>query len=185
MKRKTILSTALVICLSVSMMTATACKSADKETTKAEKETTEAVTDTSEETEATTTAAEETSAKESTSEATTEASEEKKETSDVKAEPSTEQEASTAAESSSDDLYAKAEKYINAAFAFYEKDAGQKLNLVVFESQIEETADGFAFDVRSRDGEQANVLVAKVYANTTTGEMSDEWGRTWNVSDFS
>ena len=184
MKRKTLLSTALVICLSMSMMAATACKSQDSETLKSKEETTESIAEASEEKETTTTA-EETTAKVTTSEDT-----EAESSKEVKIEPSSETESSageaeTSAETEADGLYAKAEKYINAAFAFYEKDAGQKLNLVVFESQIEETADGFAFDVRSRDGSQANVLVAKVFVNTTTGEMSDEWGRTWNYSDFS
>ena len=49
MKRKTLLSTALVICLSMSMLAATACKSADSEASKTKEETTESIAEASEE----------------------------------------------------------------------------------------------------------------------------------------
>ena len=188
MKRKTVLCTMLVLCMAMSAVAVSGCKSKDKETSKEETETTAAVSDSSEEKASETTTTAETTEKMTTAPVETTPVETSETTTVPTTEPETTTEAtpeSHATEAEHDGLYAKAEKYIDAAFAFYEKDAGQKLNLIVFDSQIEETETGFSFDVRSRDGNVANALVAKVFANTATGEMSDEWGRTWNVSDFS
>ena len=76
------------------------------------------------------------------------------------------------------------QRYIRAALNFYNEQAETQLKLVVFDSQIEETDEGYSFQVRSQDGKDANVLVAEVKVNTTTGEMRDEWDHVWNVEDY-
>ena len=76
------------------------------------------------------------------------------------------------------------QRYIRAALNYYNEQAETPLKLVVFDSQIEETDEGYKFQVRSQDGKDANVLVAEVTVNTATGEMKDEWDHTWNVEDY-
>lgn len=90
----------------------------------------------------------------------------------------------TSADPDAGGLYEKAEKYIEAAFAYYDELAETHLNLVVFDTQIEETDEGYSFVVRSQDGKDANVWFAEVKVNTSTGDMSDEWDHTWNVADY-
>ena len=76
------------------------------------------------------------------------------------------------------------QRYIRAAMNFYNEQAETALNLVVFDSQIEETDEGYTFQVRSQDGKDANVLIAEVKVNKATGEMRDEWDHVWNVEDY-
>lgn len=77
------------------------------------------------------------------------------------------------------------EMYIDAAFAYYDDQAGQHLNLVVFDSEIEIRPDGYTFVVRSQDTNLPNVWFAQVEVNVFTEEMSDEWGNTWSRLDYS
>ena len=199
----------LAIILAVSALALSGCAS-EKETGKSKEKTNkedkvEATTEeTSEETSEVTTEATAADTTEATTEAVTEVTSEA--TSETTAETSTEaatestaavssenapeavgEETDTASStaSSEDTLYPDAEKYIKSVYAFYDEMAGTHLHLMVFDSQIEVTDDGYIFVVRSQDGKDANVYFSEVKVNTETGEMSDDLGNTWNVKDYS
>lgn len=190
MARKT-----LVICMALCMLSAAGCRpdkdSREESTTKATSEQsvddeventtedskieseTKAAEDTKKESEAETKTAEDTSA-------TTSAEPVK----DLPEDEILEDPAGEAVDEPDQTEEREVQRYIRAALNFYNEQAETTLKLVVFDSQIEETDEGYTFQVRSQDGKDANVLVAEVKVNTTTGEMRDEWDHVWNVEDY-
>lgn len=54
---------------------------------------------------------------------------------------------------------------------------------VVFVGECTETEEGFEAILRSQGGTQANILVAGVSVNLTTGEVTDDLGHSWNLNE--
>ncbi|MBO7564406.1 MAG: hypothetical protein J6T40_06125 [Clostridiales bacterium] len=87
-------------------------------------------------------------------------------------------------ETGKSDLYAKAQPYIDASIAFYNHLYGNDMKLVAFDSEIEETKEGFKFVLRSQAYEdQANVFIAEVKADTKSETMYGENGFSWKIGD--
>ena len=87
-------------------------------------------------------------------------------------------------ETGKSDLYAKAQPYIDASIAFYNHLYGNDMKLVAFDSEIEETKEGFKFVLRSQAYEdQANVFIAEVKADTKSNTMYGENGFSWQIGD--
>ena len=87
-------------------------------------------------------------------------------------------------ETGKSDLYAKAKPYIDASIAFYNHLYGNDMKLVAFDSEIEETKEGFKFVLRSQAYEdQANVFIAEVKADTKSNTMYGENGFSWQIGD--
>ena len=170
MKRLKLTGKALVACLIMSAMILSGCKSGkETEKTKKEKDAKKTAAEEIEDEDVDDTEAPETTTEEETEAPTT-----------AEADPESAPENTI----DPDSLYAKAEMYINAAYAYYDAMAGRHVKLYVFDSQLEETDEGYKFIVRSQEGNDANIYFSEVTVNTTTGEMSDDQGNVWNVSDY-
>ena len=93
-------------------------------------------------------------------------------------------EQSPSGEAGKSDLYAKAQPYIDASIEFYNHLYGNEMKLVAFDSEIEETKEGFKFVLRSQAYEdQANVFIAEVKADTKSNTMYGENGFSWQIGD--
>lgn len=87
-------------------------------------------------------------------------------------------------ETGKSDLYAKAKPYIDASIAFYNHLYSNDMKLVAFDSEIEETKEGYKFVLRSQANEdQANVFIAEVKADTKSDTMYGENGFSWKIGD--
>ncbi len=93
-------------------------------------------------------------------------------------------EQSPSGETGKSDLYVKAKPYIDASIAFYNHLYSNDMKLVAFDSEIEETKEGYKFVLRSQANEdQANVFIAEVKADTKSDTMYGENGFSWKIGD--
>jgi len=74
---------------------------------------------------------------------------------------------------------------ITSIYGFYNGLYGSSDWIVISEHEIWQTDAGYSLIVRSTGGSEANVLFTGIEANTSTGEMSDDFGNTWNYHDYS
>ncbi|MBR3033093.1 MAG: hypothetical protein IKH92_08760 [Clostridiales bacterium] len=207
MKRTNLNKTAIFMCCAALMVSMAGCASKKDSETSKEETTTEITTvaDTSEketQVESSEETAKETTAESSENETVIALSEKdpeqtvKPSVDEPDTKPETEKEPSkeennggeqTQAPSSEQDpesLYAECEKYIEESIAFYNNLYGEDMKLIVFDSQIEKTDEGYSFIIRSRAGKDANVYVAEVKVNVETGVMTGENGMTWKLGDY-
>ena len=209
MKRTNVNKTAIFMCCAALMVSMAGCASKKDSETSKEETTTEiaTVTETSEEEsqvtkESTEETVKATTAESSENETVIELSEKdpeqtvKPSVDEPDTKPETEKELSkeennggeqTQAPSSEQDpesLYAECEKYIEESIAFYNHLYGEDMKLIVFDSQIEKTDEGYSFIIRSRAGKDANVYVAEVKVNVETGVMTGDNDMTWKLGDY-
>lgn len=166
MKRTNLNKTAIFMCCAALMVSMAGCASKKDSETSKEETTTEITTvaDTSEE------------------ETQVESSEET--VMETTAESSENETVIALSEQDPESLYAECEKYIEESIAFYNNLYGEDMKLIVFDSQIEKTDEGYSFIIRSRAGKDANVYVAEVKVNVETGVMTGENGMTWKLGDY-
>ena len=75
------------------------------------------------------------------------------------------------------------EELCEAVGAYYTEQFGNGSAYVVFESECQETDDGYRMLLRYQGGSSANTLVAEVTVHTNTGEVTDSLGGQWSLTE--